>query len=47
MDQMYSEIQKGKSPQEALRTAKLSLLHSDNSFRKPIYWAPFQFYTGS
>jgi CHAT domain-containing protein len=47
MDQMYAEIQKGKSPQEALRTAKLSLLHSDSSFRKPIYWAPFQFYTGS
>jgi len=47
MDQMYEEIGKGKRPEEALRTAKLSLLHSDNAFRRPFYWAPFQFYTGS
>jgi CHAT domain-containing protein len=47
MDQLYSELQKGRSPQDALRAAKLSLLHSDTTFRKPIYWAPFQFYTGS
>jgi len=44
MDQLYSELKKGRSPQDALRTAKLGLLHSDSSFRKPIYWAPFQFY---
>jgi CHAT domain-containing protein len=47
MDEMYAAIQKGKPPEEALRAAKLSLLHSDNSFRRPFYWAPFQFYTGS
>jgi len=47
MDRMYAEIQNGKRPEEALRLAKLSLLHSDNAFRKPFYWAPFQFYTGS
>ena len=47
MDQLYSELRKGRSPQDALRAAKLSLLHSEGAFRKPIYWAPFQFYTGS
>jgi CHAT domain-containing protein len=47
MDEMYANIQKGKPPAEALREAKLSLLHSTDSFRRPFYWAPFQFYTGS
>jgi CHAT domain-containing protein len=47
MDEMYAAIQKGKPPEEALRAAKLSLLHSGDSFRRPFYWAPFQFYTGS
>jgi CHAT domain-containing protein/Tfp pilus assembly protein PilF len=47
MDQLYGELQKGRSPEAALRSAKLSLLHSDDAFRKPFYWAPFQLYTGS
>jgi CHAT domain-containing protein len=47
MDQLYAELGKGRSPQDALRAAKLSLLHSEGPFRKPIYWAPFQLYTGS
>jgi CHAT domain-containing protein/Flp pilus assembly protein TadD len=47
MDQLYDEVKKGKSPETALRTAKLSLLHSNSAFRKPFYWAPFQLYTGS
>ncbi len=47
MDQLYGELQKGRSPEAALRSAKLSLLHSDDVFRKPFYWAPFQIYTGS
>jgi CHAT domain-containing protein len=47
MDEMYAGIRKGKSPEEALRAAKLSLLHSGDSFRRPFFWAPFQFYTGS
>jgi CHAT domain-containing protein/Flp pilus assembly protein TadD len=47
MDQLYSELQKGRSPEAALRSAKLSLLHSDGVFRKPFYWAPFQIYSGS
>jgi CHAT domain-containing protein len=46
MDQLYSELQRGQPPEAALRQAKLSLLHSDQVFRKPFYWAPFQLYTG-
>jgi CHAT domain-containing protein len=47
MDQLYDELQKGRSPEAALRFAKLSLLHSDGAFRRPFYWAPFQLYTGT
>ena len=47
MDQLYDELKKGRSPEAALRSAKLSLLHSDGVFRKPFYWAPFQLYTGT
>jgi CHAT domain-containing protein/Tfp pilus assembly protein PilF len=46
MDQLYGELKQGRSPEAALRSAKLSLLHSDH-FRKPFYWAPFQLYTGT
>jgi CHAT domain-containing protein len=46
MDELYGELDKGRTPRAALRSAKLSLLHSD-SFRKPFYWAPFQLYTGT
>jgi CHAT domain-containing protein/Tfp pilus assembly protein PilF len=47
MDQLYGELKKGQSPEAALRSAKLTLLHSNSVFRKPFYWAPFQLYTGS
>jgi CHAT domain-containing protein len=47
MDEMYTELAKGADPAEALRGAKLSLLHSDNVYRKPFYWASFQLYAGS
>ena len=47
MDKFYDELDRGKSPDTALRTAKLSLLHSGGAFRKPFYWAPFQLYAGS
>jgi CHAT domain-containing protein len=46
MDEFYGELEKGKTPDTALRNAKLTLLRS-NSYRKPFYWAPFQLYTGS
>jgi CHAT domain-containing protein/Tfp pilus assembly protein PilF len=47
MDELYGELKRGETPDSALRKAKLSLLHSKASFRKPFYWAPFQLYTGS
>jgi CHAT domain-containing protein len=47
MDQMYRELAHGARPEQALRTAKLSLLHSQGVFRKPLYWAAFQIYSGS
>ena len=47
MDELYGELKKGVAPDAALRNAKLTLLHSSASFRKPFYWAPFQLYTGS
>jgi len=46
MDRLYDGIEKGQSPAQALRAAKLSLLHSDSVFRKPFYWGPFQLYSG-
>jgi len=47
MDELYGELKRGKTPDAALRNAKLTLLRSNASFRKPFYWAPFQIYTGS
>ncbi len=47
MDHLYSEISKGVPPYVALRDAKLALLHSGTVYRRPFYWAPFQFYRGS
>ena len=47
MDRLYGELETGKAPDEALRTAKLSLIHSPSVYRKPFYWAAFQLYAGS
>jgi CHAT domain-containing protein len=46
MDELYAQLRKGKTPDAALRAAKLSLLSSSSAFRKPFYWAPFQLFTG-
>ena len=46
MGELYKGLNRGLQPREALRQAKLSLLHSQKEFRKPFYWAPFQIYTG-
>jgi CHAT domain-containing protein/Flp pilus assembly protein TadD len=46
MDELYRELEKGKTPDTALRDAKLTLLKS-STYSKPFYWAPFQLYTGS
>ena len=47
MDQLYRELRSGSGPGTALRDAKLSLIHSDGVYRKPLYWAAFQLYAGS
>lgn len=47
MDALYDSLSHGQDPATALRAAKLSLLHSGNIYRKPLYWAPFQLYIGS
>jgi len=47
MDRLYSEMELNHPPDEALRAAKLSLAHSQGTFRKPFYWAAFQVYSGS
>jgi CHAT domain-containing protein len=47
MDRLYAELEAGKTPDEALRTAKLALIHSTNVYRKPFYWAVFQLYAGA
>jgi len=46
MDTFYSELTQGKSAAEALRDAKLKLLHSTD-FHRPYYWASLQLYTAS
>ena len=46
MNKFYDEVNRGQSPDAALRAAKLSLLRN-SGFRNPFYWAPFQLYAGS
>jgi CHAT domain-containing protein len=46
MDALYQGLEDGMSPSAALRQAKLTLLHSQGSFRRPFYWASFQIYAG-
>jgi CHAT domain-containing protein/Flp pilus assembly protein TadD len=47
MDHLYSELARSRPPDAALRSAKLSMIHSDGVFRKPLYWAAFQLYSGA
>jgi hypothetical protein len=47
MDHLYAEISKGVPPATALHDAKLVLLHSGTVYRRPFYWASFQFYRGA
>jgi len=44
MDEFYGAMEAGKSPADALRGAKLSMIHSKKAIRKPYYWGPFQLY---
>jgi CHAT domain-containing protein len=47
MDAMYTAIRAGRPPADALRAAKLKMLHSNGIYQKPMYWAPFVLYSGS
>jgi CHAT domain-containing protein len=47
MDAMYTAIRAGHDPVDALRIAKLKLLHSHTVYAKPFYWATFVVYTGA
>lgn len=47
MDDFYGELSQGKPAAEALRDAKLKMLHSNDFHRHPYYWASLQLYTGS
>jgi CHAT domain-containing protein len=46
MDRLYEQLSAGKSPADALRAAKLAMVHSTGNLRKPYYWGPFQVYVG-
>jgi CHAT domain-containing protein len=47
MDVFYRGLAQGKPASEALREAKLSMLHSRSREQRPYYWATLQLYTGS
>jgi CHAT domain-containing protein len=47
MDDFYSGLTSGKSAAEALRAAKIKMLHSGDLTARPYYWASLQLYTGS
>jgi len=47
MARLYGDLARGVPAEDALRAAKLSLLHADYPYRKPYYWGPFQLYTGT
>ena len=45
MNVLYSGVAAGQEPADALRAAKLDLIHSNQGYRKPYYWGPFEIYT--
>jgi len=47
MGDFYGRLTRSSSPAEALRQAKLDLIHGGGAYRKPFYWGPFQLYTGT
>lgn len=46
MDKLYDGLESGAAPDDALRRAKLALLHSKGKFHSPFFWASFQITTG-
>ena len=45
MSVLYSKIASGANPADALRDAKLSIIHSAQGYHRPYYWGPFEIYT--
>jgi CHAT domain-containing protein len=44
---LYGQLAAGKDVPDALRAAKLALIHQGGAYAKPFYWAPFQLYAGA
>lgn len=47
MADFYDQLAHNAAPVEALRHAKLTLLHGGKAYQKPFYWGPFQLYAGA
>jgi CHAT domain-containing protein len=47
MSDLYDSLAAGHRPDDALRSAKLAMMHRGGVFRKPFYWAAFQLYSGT
>jgi CHAT domain-containing protein/Tfp pilus assembly protein PilF len=47
MADFYDQLAKNAAPVDALRHAKLALLHGGKAYQKPFYWGPFQLYAGA
>jgi CHAT domain-containing protein len=47
MADFYEQLAQGSAPVDALRHAKLTLLHGGKAYQKPFYWGPFQLYAGT
>lgn len=47
MDDFYIGLKRGQSAANALRAAKLKMLHSGSLKARPYYWASLQLYSGS
>ena len=47
MADFYAQMMRNAAAADALRAAKLRLVHSNTAYRKPFYWGPFQLYAGT
>lgn len=47
MADFYDQLSHNAAPIDALRHAKLTLLHGGKAYQKPFYWGPFQLYAGT
>jgi CHAT domain-containing protein len=47
MDDFYTGLKNGKSAADALRDAKIKMLHTGGLNARPYYWASLQLYAGS